>query len=119
MRVRRALLTVLAMSLLVACAHPVPPDKSAYVGQWKGLAMALLITQDGSVAYKRLKGGVTTSISGPLKRFSGDNFVVGFGFFSTTFEVSVPPHQDGTDWKMTVDGVELTRVQGSVDALTI
>lgn len=107
------------MSLLAACANPVPPDKSEYVGEWKGLAMALLITQDGSVAYKRLKGGVTTSISGPLKRFDDDNVVVGFGFFSTTFEVSVPPHQDGADWKMTVDGVELTRVQGSADALTI
>lgn len=68
---RRALFAVLAMSLLGACANPVPPDKSDYVGKWKGLAMALLITQDGA------------------------------------------------DWKMTVDGVELTRVQGSADALTI
>lgn len=104
---------LLALSLLGACAEPVPVEKLDYVGEWRGFAMALLITPDGSVAYKRLKNGVTTSISGPLKRFEGDNFVVGFGPLSTTFEVSVPPHQDGADWKMTVDGVELTRLQES------
>jgi len=116
MQRRHTFLALLATSLLGACAQPVPAEKSKYIGEWEGLAMALLITQDGSIAYKRLKGGVATSISGPLKRFDGDNFVVGFGPVTTTFEVSVPPHQDGTDWKMTVDGVELTRVRRSADA---
>jgi hypothetical protein len=71
--------------------------------------MALLITQDGSVAYKRLEGGVSKSIDGPLKEFQGDNFVVGVGFVTTTFVVTAPPHQADDDWKMTVDGVELTK----------
>lgn len=34
----------------------------------------------------------------PLKTFKGDDFVVAAG-----------PHRDGAAWKMTVDGVELTR----------
>ena len=71
--------------------------------------MYLLITQDGSVRYKRLKAGATTSIEGPLKGFDGDDFVVGIGPISTTFGVSRPPYRDGGSWKMVVDGLELTR----------
>jgi len=98
-----------ALLALVACSKPVPADKEAYVGEWTGTAMALLITQDGSVAYRRLQQGVKKSIDGPLKEFQGDNFVVGIGPVATTFVVSAPPHFDGTRWKMTVDGVELTK----------
>lgn len=94
---------------LAACAEPVPPDRAEYVGEWQGNSMVLLITQDGSVRYKRLKGGVSTSIEAPLKRFDGDNFVVGIGPMSTVFTVSKPPYRDGRDWKMVVDGVELVR----------
>lgn len=71
--------------------------------------MYLLITQDGSVRYKRLKGGVSTSVEGPLKGFDGDNFEAGVGPLATTFVVSKPPYQDGDEWKMVVDDVELTR----------
>jgi hypothetical protein len=71
--------------------------------------MYLLITQDGSVRYKRLKGSMTTSIEGPLKGFNGDNFEAGIGSLATTFVVSKPPYQDGGKWKMVVDDVELTK----------
>lgn len=71
--------------------------------------MYLLITQDGSVRYKRLKGGATTSVEGPLKGFDGDNFDVGIWKMSTTFVVTRPPYEDKGQWKMVVDGVELTR----------
>jgi hypothetical protein len=71
--------------------------------------MYLLITADGSIRYRRLRGGATTSIEGPLKGFAGDNFDVGVGPFSTTFVVSKPPFDEGGEWKMVVDGVELTR----------
>jgi hypothetical protein len=94
---------------LAGCGKPVPPDKSAYVGEWKDKTMYLLITKEGSVRYKRIKEGVTTSVDGPLKGFEGDNFLVGFGPVSTTFSVSKPPHQDRDKLKMVVDGVELTR----------
>jgi hypothetical protein len=101
----------LALALcLVACGKPVPPEKASYVGLWRAPQMTLLITQDGSVKYERIEGGVTKSVSGPLKGFNGNNFDVGLGPFSTTFVVASPPHQDGEVTKMTVDGVELTKV---------
>ena len=72
--------------------------------------MYLRITKDGSVRYKRVRGATTTSVNGPIKDFSGNNFEVGVGPMSTTFIVSKPPFQDGGQWKMVVDDVELTRV---------
>lgn len=71
--------------------------------------MYLLITQDGSVRYKRIQGGATTSVDGPLKGFKGNDFEVGIGPLSTTFVVTKPPHEDDGKWKMVVDGVELVR----------
>ena len=109
MRNLRRLFASLIMLLLFGCAKPVPPENAAYVGEWHGTAMALLITQDGSVAYRRFHQGVNKSIDAPLKEFQGDNFVVGIGPIATTFVVNARPHQDGSAWKMTVDGVELTK----------
>ena len=104
---KHTLLVILVPALLIlsACGQPVSEDKAAYVGEWRAQTMGLLLTQDGSVAYKRLKGGVTTSLNGPLRRFEGDNFVVGVPLIATTFEVSKPPYQDAGQWKMVVDGV--------------
>jgi hypothetical protein len=108
---KRTLLVIVPILLLAACGQPVPQEKASYVGEWRSQTMALLLTQDGTVAYKRRKGGVTTSVNGPLRRFEGDNFVVGPPILSTTFEVSKPPYQEAGAWKMVVDGVELTRVR--------
>ena len=94
---------------LIACTKPFPTEKAGYVGEWHGIATALLITQDGNVACRRLHKGVDTSIDAPLKAFQGDDFVVGVGPVTTTFVVTVPPHQDGGVWKTPVDGVKPTR----------
>ena len=88
---------------------PLPLDKADYVGEWRSPAMELVITRDSNVHYKRRRNGSETSVNGPLQKFKGDDFSVGFLFISTTFVVSKPPHQEGDKWKMTVDGVELTR----------
>ena len=109
MKFAKQWLVIVALLCLLGCGKPVPPDKSAYVGEWQTKTMYLLITQDGSVRYKRLKSGATTSVEGPLKGFVGDNFEVGVGPFATTFVVNRPPHQDDDQWKMTVDNVELTK----------
>ncbi|THC41333.1 hypothetical protein [Massilia sp. Mn16-1_5] len=98
-----------AFAALTACGKPVPPEKSAYVGEWQDKTMYLMITQDGSVKYKRLKGGQTTSIDAPLQGFKGNDFDVGLGAMATTFVVSKPPYQDGEVWKMIVDGQQLTK----------
>ena len=105
------ILVLVSALALAACGKPVPPEKSAYVGEWQSQTISLLITQDGSVAYKRLQAGATRSITGPLKGFEGDDFEVGIAFISTTFVVSTPPFQENGKWKMVVDGVELTKVE--------
>ena len=109
MRDGRYLVPVLMAALLAACGVAVPPEKSAYVGEWKAEGMSLLITRDGSIDYRRLRKGASTSINAPLKAFHGDDFDVGIGPMTTTFRVSSPPRQIDGVWKMTVDGVELTR----------
>ena len=100
---------ILVTVLLAGCAEPLPDDRLDYAGVWQSQQMLLMIGADGSVSYKRQKGGVSTSVDGPLKEFNGDDFVVGIWFMTTTFEVTVPPWEDNGVWKMTVDGVELTR----------
>jgi hypothetical protein len=97
--------------LLAGCTAPLPAEKSAYAGHWQAQNMSLMIEPGGSVRYKRQQGAGSTSIEGPLKRFVGDDFEVGIGPMSTTFVVSQPPHQIDGQWKMVVDGVELTRVE--------
>jgi hypothetical protein len=89
---------------------PVPADKAAYVGEWIGEKMRLKIQQDGHVEYKRDRPGKNLDLSVDLQGFDGDNFDVGVSLVRSTFVVSKPPHREGGKWKMTVDGVELTKV---------
>jgi len=108
---RHAIFFLLAGFLVLAgCAKPLPPERGAYAGEWQSSTMGLLITRDGHVAYKRLVGtNGSKTVSGPIQSFEGNNFSVGVGPIQTTFVVSVPPHEVGGRWMMTVDGVELTR----------
>ena len=110
MKIQRAACSFIVALALLGCGKPVPTEKAAYVGEWQDKTMYLLITQDGSVRYKRLKGGVTASIAAPLKGFKGDSLEVGVGPMATVFVVSKPPYQEGGHWKMVVDDVELTKV---------
>jgi len=106
-------MTAVSAVLLAGCAKPLPPEKLSYIGEWREPTMYLLITADGSLHYKRVKGSTTTTINAPVKEFQGNNIVVGIGPFSTTFVVSETPHQDGQSWIMVVDGVRLVRAEGS------
>lgn len=94
---------------IAACSAPLPEDKLSYAGEWENKEMYLLILADGTVSYRRLKNGGTTSINAPLKEFVGDDFVVGLGVFATTFEVTQPPHEVDGQWIMVVDGTTLTK----------
>ena len=93
---------------------PVPEDKKSYIGTWEGVGFHLTITENGGVDYRRVRGKTSTKISGPLKNFKGDDFIVGMLFFSTTFNVNRPPYLDGDDWFMIIDGVELKKVAGPI-----
>ena len=101
----------LSILLMIGCSKPIPEDKRDFVGEWQSKEMYLLILQDGSIKYKRLQKGGTTSITGPIREFEGNNFIVGIPFINTTFEVSKPPYEEDGVWKMEVDGVTLTRTQ--------
>ena len=109
MRLFTSVLALLFVATLAGCSKPLPADKVAYAGQWSGPQMNMLITAEGRVDYKRDNGDGSTSVKAPIKEFVGNNMVVGLGPMATTFVVSAPPHQDGDTWKMTVDGVELTK----------
>jgi hypothetical protein len=101
-------LVVLTIS---SCSKPLPADKLFYAGEWESKEMYLLILLDGTVSYKRLQHGGTTSINAPLKEFVGDDFIVGLAFFTTTFDVKEAPHQINGNWVMIVDGIKLTKNQ--------
>ena len=97
--------------MLAGCGTPLPPDKREYAGTWHHTGMTLAITPEGGVEYERMRGGTKTTISAPIRRFEGDDLVVGLPGISTTFLVQRRPYRDGADWKMVVDGVELTKTQ--------
>lgn len=113
MLVLQRIFLVTLILLLMSCAKPVPPEKATYVGLWKAPNMELSITQEGRINYKRTetKDGksINKGIEGPIKTFHGDNFEVGIASLTTLFVVSKAPHQVDGKWKMTVDGVELTK----------
>ncbi len=95
--------------LFAGCAEPLPPERAGYVGQWSHPEVRLLINQDGTVHYRRVSNGSKTTLNGPLKGFEGDDFEVGVGPISATFDVSAPPQQRDGRWIMVVDGRELVR----------
>lgn len=104
------LLLSLFIFVISGCSGSFPSEKLEYIGNWKSNEMELKILADGSVAYKRINGSVTTTVHGPLKKFIGDNFVVGVLFFTTIFEVSEPPRMIKGEWQMVVDGVRLIKM---------
>lgn len=103
-----SLLTLLAA--LAGCAVPIPYEKSRYVGEWEGERAYLLVTSDGYVAYDRLKGWLSQSVSGRLKGFKGNDIQVGFGPIASTIVVNEPPFYDRDGWKIVVDGAVLFRI---------
>ncbi len=105
-----------SLTFLVYGCHSisVPEDKRSYIGTWEGVGFHLTISDNGGVDYRRVEGKRSTKVSGPLKNFQGDDFIVGVLFFTTIFEVQQPPYLDGDDWFMVIDGVELRKVAGPI-----
>lgn len=101
---------LLACLWLAACAKPVPADYSHYVGHWRGDGILLVIRADGHADYERVTDNSRVSIEGSCHSFSERGFKIGLGLLSADFEVSRPPQRVEGRWRMTVDGVELTRV---------
>lgn len=97
--------------MLNACSKPLPESKKDYVGEWHGDNMLLVMTQAGQVTYERKRGNSNVSIDAPIQEFVGDDFIVGFAWFTTRFEVSHAPAIYDGEWQMTVDDVLLTKVK--------
>jgi hypothetical protein len=93
---------------------PLAADKKSYAGTWTSSGITLKISLDGQVDYKKEEGSRKTSITGPIKEFDKDNFVVGFWFMTSTFEVQKTPFQEGERWAMVVDGTKLYKVDQPV-----
>src|SRR5687768_11180009 len=100
-----------SLAFLTQCTSEVPPDKLEYVGHWQAPQMRLLITHDGSISYDKKDDSSSLSVKLSLRSFSSTGFTAGFGPFTTNFEVERPPRHDGTRWTMSVDGVELSKVE--------
>lgn len=116
MRFKCALLSgllaaVIAMPVLVQ-AEPlrVPSDKLAYVGDWKGKDMELIIAESGKITYKRVSPEKKVDLNIELISFVGDSFIAGYGIFNSHFDVSSPPRLRDKKMRMVVDGVELIKM---------
>ncbi|KFN41313.1 hypothetical protein [Arenimonas oryziterrae] len=111
---KRFLALLLAVLLLAACAKPIPADKQDFVGYWQAPNMAMLITADGRLKYKREKGTGNVSIDAPIKAFENGGFTSGIGPLTTFFKIDKTPHEEDGVWKMTIDGVELQRTTATL-----
>jgi len=113
MRLLKLLCIVLVGAVLSACNKPLDPEHAGYAGTWAAPGITLVIGMDGMIDYRKIttskNGSFDTSINAPIREFVAKGFTVGLGPITTTFVVQKRPHQDGEMWKMTVDGVELTR----------
>ncbi len=108
---KKTLPLLLSAAVLVGCNNAIPDNKQTYIGDWRSDDMSLLIMEEGDIKYKRQKGKSSTSVKGPIRRFEGDDFIVGVPFVSTTFVVSQPPYKENGQWVMVVDGVKLVKVK--------
>ena len=115
---RSSLLLVLPLLALAGCGgkpSPVPVDTCADVGEWVGAGMHMRLMPDGQFDYLRAKGGSQAAVRAPLIGFDGNDLRVGQWILVSHFHVSAPPHLDADgNWKMTFEGVELTRGAGAV-----
>jgi len=108
---KKSYIVLFFLLVLTGCSKPIPADKVSYIGQWESEHMYLLIDADGSINYERETLNGSSSINASIQEFVGDDFVVGFGFLNTTFEVDVPPYEYGGNWYLQVDGEELIRTK--------
>jgi len=118
---RLSLLVLLAL-LALGCTKPVPVDHADYIGHWRGDGVLLVISANGHADYSRVRGNNRTNIEGPAHSFSTDGFKIGIGPLSASFKVQSPPQETPDGWRMTVDGVELSRMDlslGDPDAPTL
>lgn len=99
----------LGFALLACTDAGVPSDKQDYLGRWKGPRTVLEIRFDGQVRYSAFLAHAHRRVSGTIRAFDGDDFIVGWPW-GTRFRVGRPPFLSNGRWKIIVNDVELERV---------
>lgn len=94
-------------------AEPIFEARLDYVGLWEGQDTRLLITRDSGVQYERRDQRSSRVLRGSIQSWQANGFSVGFFPFRTAFEIHKAPQQIAGQWRMTVDGVELHKVESS------
>ncbi len=89
-------------------ASALSTTKKDYAGHWEGGGVTLDISAS-SVDYEKKVGNTSTKLNGTLDHFEGDDIVIKILIPTSTLKVSSPPTKVGSEWKMTVEGVEVTR----------
>lgn len=89
-------------------ASSLATTKKDYAGDWEGGGVKLHVGDD-SVTYEKKKGSTSTNYSGVLDHFDGDDIVIKILIANATLNVQSPPAEVGGEWKMTVEGTEVTR----------
>jgi len=95
-----------------------PVDKAAYFGTWAGDGVELTFGDDGVISYKKSKGSTSKSVTGRFDSFDGPNIKVNVLITTMTLEVQQPPHQEGAEWVMTVEGSRVSKQQGGASTAT-
>jgi len=101
--------------LLTSCAS-LPQDRIDYVGYWSNQTSSLKITADGQFHFSKRSKDSNTSVNAPIQSFSGDSVVVGIGPLSSTYIVSKRPYQEGSLWKMVIEGETLIKLSNGDEA---
>lgn len=104
------LLPVLVLLIPLAVGFDFPQEKKVFIGNWDGYGYSLRVAPDGSVNSIKVHGGVRKEITGKIRVFKGNDFVVSVLAVPVTFKVQKPPYREGPVWKMTVDGIDVFRL---------
>lgn len=89
-------------------ASALSSTKKEYAGHWEGGGVTLDISSS-AVSYVNKQGNTSTTLNGTLDHFEGDDIVIKILIPTSTLKVTSPPTLVGGEWKMTVEGVEVTR----------
>jgi len=105
---RRAFAVGVALVLLACVEITTSPERAiTYQGEWSGASVTLTI-RARRIQYRRSGGALqSTYVEGEFRGLSGNDII--YGSKKNRLKVSVPPHEVGGVWKMTVEGTELTR----------
>lgn len=121
----RCLLVAAALLVWVSCAKPLPDDKKIYIGTWANDLIIeggqsidtpmvhLAIFSQGKISYTVRKDGKTTTLNAPIIRFEDGRIFYGYPKMERDLLITEPPHDEGVEIWMTVDGYRVRLVTRS------